>query len=901
MRIGDGYTGPEMASPTAWVAAAIVLSIGLTLTAAAVIWQQRLAREDATAQQERQLERLEADLVKRLSTPVYGLKGARGAMAAAGGKLDRRGFRAYVASRDLPQEFPGTRGFGFIEPVPREQLPDFIARQRRDDGAGFELQAAGSAPQLYVVSQIAPLEANRADWGRDIGADPTSRRAIERAVDSGLPTLSSPTALAQAPQLGPGLVLLVPVYEGGRDPGTPELRRAALLGLLYAPLVIGELLDGVALQAAALLDLRLSVRRGNGELVPLLAARDGAMLPAAEMSDQALVEAALAQTRDFEVAGRQFQLQAALTDAAARRLIGLSGLGLQLAGTLLSLLLAVTVWLLAAGRERARQLAHSMTADLARLAMVASHTTNAVLITDTGHRIVWVNDGFTRLTGYSADEALGRQPQELLHFELTDADTLHGLNEAMSVGLGGKAELQRCGKDGRRYWVDIEIQPLYDASGALSGFMEIESDITARKQLQAQAEEARQSLQDLYDNAPCAYYALDRSGKFLQINALGLRWLGCSAEQVIGKLGPRDFFSPESQQQFDAAFPRFLREGRVAGLEFDMTGRHGEARRVSLAATAIYDASGAYLRSRSVMFDITETHLIRQRLQQLTLDQEAMLESDLLGIAKLRKRCIVWRNQALERMFGYGDGELLDTPVARLHVDEATYEALGAAAYPLLRAGGRYRTQVQMRRKDGALIWVDLAGVQLPGSGDESLWMMVDITQSKVHQARMEHAALHDALTDLPNRLLLGDRLAQAIHAAERNSQGLALAYLDLNGFKQINDTHGHDAGDEVLKVVAARLQAGLRASDTVARLGGDEFVVLLSPAQGRTEAERVLARLLDAVARPITLASGAQVGVGSALGLAHYPDDGRTPDALMRRADEAMFADKRNGGRPPR
>ncbi|MFN3303399.1 MAG: diguanylate cyclase domain-containing protein [Roseateles sp.] len=127
-------------------------------------------------------------------------------------------------------------------------------------------------------------------------------------------------------------------------------------------------------------------------------------------------------------------------------------------------------------------------------------------------------------------------------------------------------------------------------------------------------------------------------------------------------------------------------------------------------------------------------------------------------------------------------------------------------------------------------------------------------------------------MTDLPNRLLLGDRLAQAIHAAERMGQVFTLAYLDLNGFKQINDTHGHDAGDEVLKVVASRLQAGLRASDTVARLGGDEFVVLLSPAQGRAEAERVLARLLDAVARPITLASGAPVGVGSALGLAHTP-----------------------------
>ncbi|WP_404666537.1 diguanylate cyclase domain-containing protein [Roseateles asaccharophilus] len=896
MRIGDGYTGPEMVSPTAWVAAAVVLSLGLALTAGAVIWQQRNARDEARGLQDRQIERLEADLVKRLSMPVYGLKGARGAMAATDGRLKRSAFAAYVASRDLAREFPGVRGFGFIERVERSALPAFVAAQRRDDGTEFRVHGSGSEPVLYVVSQIAPPSNNLPAWGLDSGAEPVRRQAIEQAIDSGQTTLSSPTPLIQAPLKGPGFLLLVPVYQDGYDPGTPEKRRAALLGLLYAPLVASELLDGVAAQAATLLDLKLSVRQVDGQFMPLLAAHAGAMLPTGDVDDYTLDEAPMADTRLFDIAGRQFQLQAALSQTAARQLIGLSGMGIQIGGTLLSLLLAVTVYLLAAGRARAEHLARGMTADLARLAMVASRTTNAVLITDTMHRIVWANDGFTRLTGYTLDEALGRQPQELLHFELTDPDTLHGLNEAMSVGLGGKAELQRRGKDGRHYWADIEIQPLFDDAGELSGFMEIESDITARKQLQAQADEARGSLQDLYDNAPCAYYALDQHGLFLQINALGLRWLDCTAKQVIGKLSPRDFFSPESRELFDAAFPRFMREGRVSGLEFDMKGRQGEVRRVSLSATAIYDASGVYLRSRSVMFDITETHQIRQRLQQLTLDQEAMLESDLVGIAKVRDRRNVWRNQALERMFGYADGELLGTLSRQLYVDDAAYETLGALAYPQLKAGRRFRTQLQMKRKDGSLIWVDLSGVQLPGSGDESLWMMVDITQSKAHEARMEHAALHDALTGLPNRLLLGDRLRQAINASERNGHVFALAYLDLNGFKQINDTHGHDAGDEVLRAVASRLHAGLRASDTVARLGGDEFVVLLSPTQGRSEAELVLGRLLDALSQPITLTTGPQVAVGSSLGLANYPVDGRTADALMRHADEAMYANKRAG-----
>ena len=124
------------------------------------------------------------------------------------------------------------------------------------------------------------------------------------------------------------------------------------------------------------------------------------------------------------------------------------------------------------------------------------------------------------------------------------------------------------------------------------------------------------------------------------------------------------------------------------------------------------------------------------------------------------------------------------------------------------------------------------------------------------------------------------------------------LAYLDLNGFKEVNDNHGHNAGDEVLKIVGARLQAGLRAGDTVARLGGDEFVVLLTPREPPAEAEPALRRLTDELNRPITLTSGAQVSVGGSLGLARYPADGSTPEALMHHADEEMFVNKRAGRR---
>lgn len=900
LRIGDGDSGPDTISTTAWVAAAAALAIGLALTGAAVIWQQQAARAEAGSQQERQAERLQADVVKRLTLPVYGLKGARGALAAVGYRLDGAALDAYVQARDLATEFPGVRGFGFIERVARSDLPRFTAARQREGWPPFEVHGSGTDDPLYVVTQVTPFSRNFAAWGIDSGAQPLRRQAIEQAIDSGEAALSPPVRLVQDPLKGPGLLLFVPAYRQGLDPGEPTARRQALLGLFYAPLVVNDLLRGVAEPAATLLDLKLSARMPDGSLQPLLAVQSGRVLPIEEAAAFSLAEASTAEDRTFNVASREFVLTTALTPDAALRLLGLSGLALGAGGALLSLLLAATVYLLGAGRSRAEQMARDMTADLGRLAMVARHTTNAVFITDTERRITWVNAGFSRITGYTASEALGRRPSELLHSERTNADTVHGLREAMAVGLGCNAELLNRRKNGDDYWVDVEIQPLLDEVGSLTGFMVIESDITARKALQAQADDARASLQDLYDNAPCAYYSVDAEDRFLQVNAVGLTWFGCTAAEAIARHRSTDFLTEEGRAVFAEAFPRFKRDGHVAGLEFDVVSRQGLQRRVSLSATAVYNADGEFVRSRSVMFDISETHRIRQQLHQLTLDQEAMLQSDLVGMFKLRARRIVWRNPAVERMFGFAEGELLGEPVRLLYADDTTYETQGALAYPQLRAGGRFRTQVQMRRKDGSLIWVDLSGVELPGASDEhtgeSLWMMVDITQSKAHEARMERAALHDALTGLPNRLLLADRLRQAIAAAERNGHVFSLAYLDLNGFKQVNDTHGHDAGDEVLKAVAARLQAGLRGSDTVARLGGDEFVVLLTPQQAPPDAQPVLQRLLDALSQPIELSSGATVDVGSSLGVAHFPAYGRTPDELMRQADEAMFANKRAG-----
>lgn len=168
-------------------------------------------------------------------------------------------------------------------------------------------------------------------------------------------------------------------------------------------------------------------------------------------------------------------------------------------------------------------------------------------------------------------------------------------------------------------------------------------------------------------------------------------------------------------------------------------------------------------------------------------------------------------------------------------------------------------------------------------------------------QEGLQYAAQHDALTDLPNRTLLQDRIKAALAQASRRGENVAVAYLDLNGFKPVNDSLGHHAGDELLRQVAARLKHVVRDSDTVARVGGDEFVALLTQIAGRESAERVVEKLGASLEQPFDL-NGKPVRIGASIGLAIAPDDGATPDELLKSADAEMYRTKRlSRPSPPR
>ncbi|WP_211166173.1 EAL domain-containing protein, partial [Azoarcus sp. TTM-91] len=257
---------------------------------------------------------------------------------------------------------------------------------------------------------------------------------------------------------------------------------------------------------------------------------------------------------------------------------------------------------------------------------------------------------------------------------------------------------------------------------------------------------------------------------------------------------------------------------------------------------------------------------------------------------------IVEINRAFVETSGYAREELIGRTPHLLRSgwhDSAFYEDMWSE----IGSTGMWRGEIINRRRNGQLVseLVAISAVR-DSSGRISHYVATysDLSMIKEYQQRLEHLAYHDPLTQLPNRQLFSDRMEQALAQARRHGTMLAVCYLDLDGFKPINDRHGHHAGDEVLQEISTRLKANLRGGDTVARLGGDEFALLLSDITSADELETVLGRLLEVISHPVAGLEGSPLS--ASIGVSLFPDDGEDADTLLRHADQAMYRAKEGG-----
>jgi diguanylate cyclase (GGDEF)-like protein/PAS domain S-box-containing protein len=259
---------------------------------------------------------------------------------------------------------------------------------------------------------------------------------------------------------------------------------------------------------------------------------------------------------------------------------------------------------------------------------------------------------------------------------------------------------------------------------------------------------------------------------------------------------------------------------------------------------------------------------------------------------------IVWVNDAFCKLSGYTAQETIGRTPAMLQSGRQDH-AFYAQLWRTIRAGQVWQGEIDDARKDGSVYTVDEVITPLhdaEGAVTHFIVIQHDITQRKQQIEREHRLAYHDVLTGLPNRTALREAQQKAISQAQRKRHMLATLFIDLDGFKPVNDSLGHHTGDQLLAAVAERLRGGVRQVDTIARFGGDEFAVLVADLQDGAVAEALARKLLDALAQPFAL-RGRHVKISASIGIALYPADGEDPETLLMHADKAMYQAKCRGG----
>ena len=443
------------------------------------------------------------------------------------------------------------------------------------------------------------------------------------------------------------------------------------------------------------------------------------------------------------------------------------------------------------------------------------------------------------------------------------------------------------------FWAQLSASVALTSEGT-SELRLVLRDATAQKRMQDQLIASEETYRALAQDMPLYVSASLPDGTLTYVNTALAELVGIAPQQLIGR-NYFDFLKADDQATAKARQAALTPAQSVDCHEQRWIGPNGEERTQEWTNRAFFDDTGKLIRLQAVGQDITERKRSEAK-QELAAKvfyhaREGIVVTDAQGT-------VIDVNEAFVHITGYSREEAIGQNPRMLssgRQDPAFYAALWGA----LTGQGHWSGEIWNRRKDGE-VYAELLTISslrdAQGKTQQYVALFSDITAIKAHQSQLEHIAHFDALTNLPNRLLLADRLQQAMAQAQRRGQKVAVAYLDLDGFKNVNDHHGHDVGDQLLIALANAMKDTLREGDTLARIGGDEFVAVLIDLDSTASCVPLLTRLLEAAAEPVPL--GTLVLRGSAsIGVTFYPQtQGIEADQLLRQADQAMYQAKLAG-----
>lgn len=498
------------------------------------------------------------------------------------------------------------------------------------------------------------------------------------------------------------------------------------------------------------------------------------------------------------------------------------------------------------------------------------------------------NAGAQRLFGYSAEEMIGHSLLKLFPPEKKNEEQFI-LEKIIAGEKVHHFETVRIHKDKTSLNISVTISPIYDQQGKVIGASKVARDITKR----IRRDRTVQQFEALVQSSDDAIIGKSLEGIITSWNRGAASMFGYSAEEMIGQ--SMLSLLPADRQEEEASILGRLGKGeKIDHFETVRVCKDKRQIEVSVTISPIVDKHGTVIGASKIARDITDRKKAEARLELtsrvFTNTNEAIIIADACGT-------IIEVNEAFTNISGYRREDVLGNSPTMFRSSRQGPEVL-AAMLESLAEHGQYQGELWSRRKNGESYagYLKVSIVRDAANNIQNyVALFADITSLRIKQEELEHLAHFDALTDLPNRILLSDRLHQAMVLSQRTQKSLAVLYLDLDGFKDINDEHGHNAGDQVLIAISQNMKAALRSVDTLARIGGDEYVVVLADVQGPHQCGLMVEKILRACAEPIVVQDKI-LQVSASIGVTIYPQDNVDADQLLRHADRAMYEAKQAG-----
>jgi diguanylate cyclase (GGDEF)-like protein/PAS domain S-box-containing protein len=583
--------------------------------------------------------------------------------------------------------------------------------------------------------------------------------------------------------------------------------------------------------------------------------------------------------------------------------------------SLLLLVLLTNYYMVRRQFQRLRVRQKELAASEGNLSITLQSIGDGVVATDTRARVTRMNTMAEQFTGWPAELALGRHINDVMQTvdEMTGQPVVVPVTEVL---VTGQFRMQAShtillARDGSERRIAQSVAPIYDVAHQIQGAVLVFHDKTAEYQaektiqlqnelLEKRVNERTRQLQDSEERYRTAFMTspepiiltLLNDGKYMDVNVGFERTFGWSRSETIGKTSLE--LGIWSHLEDREKFIRVIHErGGVEDHETEFLTKQGLVVTSLVSAKVIsIDGQNCIL---TVVRDISERKRAVAKLQLAANVFAHAREAIIIADAHCT---IVDINESFTRYTGFTREEAIGQNPRILkssRQDKAFYDAMWGE----LTVQGHWIGEIWNRRKNGE-IYAALLTISAmrndQGRVHQYVALYSDITAIKQHQGQLEHIAHFDALTNLPNRLLLADRLQQAMAQSLRRGKKIAVAYLDLDGFKNVNDRYGHDIGDKLLVHLATVTNDTLRDGDTLARLGGDEFVAVLIDLDGVESCLPLLTRLLEAAAAPMIL-DNVVVQSSASIGVTFYPQDPDVEaDQLLRQADQALYHAKLAG-----